>query len=364
MDYIDYGLNDFLEDTDFKKWVNSPTPELEFFWKQFLISYPEKSELIENARHIIIMLAADMDEHIPDHEQVNGMWDNIQGNFERTSIPTRSIRSLWIVLSGAAAAMIILVSGWLIDPAQKSSEISYYDLTSTAKLSLVETKNLTNKSLTVNLPDKSKIILQPKSSISYPKEFNATKEREVYLSGEAFFCVTKNKERPFYVYANELVTKVLGTSFVIRAFENAQQVEVEVKTGKVSVFTRNSKESEDAPAVSNETIITPNQKILYSRAKELIQKFLVDSPEILVSANAAPPVSNFQDAPVSEIFKNIEESYGIDIVYDQETFGDCLLTASFSQESLYDKIDLICKGVEAEFQVVDGRVMISGRGCH
>ena len=365
MNYADYGLNDFLDDNDFKKWVYTPTAESDFFWKAFLLTYPEKSEVLENARLVLIMLSADMESLLPDNKQVAGMWENIQGNFERTSNPVRSIWPLVSILTGAAA-MIILVGSWLIQPSETRAAISYKELTSSARNQLVETKNTTSKSLTINLPDKSQIILQPKSSISYPKDFNAQKEREIYLSGEAFFSVTKNKERPFLVYSNELITKVLGTSFTIKAFEDAQQVEVEVKTGKVTVFTRkiSSDKVSEPGEECHETIITPNQKILYSRKNEMIQKFLVDAPEILVSATTPPPIGNFQDAPVSEIFKNIEESYGIDIVYDKETFGDCLLTASFSQESLYDKIDLICKGVEAEFKVIDGRVIISGRGCH
>jgi hypothetical protein len=190
--------------------------------------------------------------------------------------------------------------------------------------------------------------------------------REVFLSGEAFFTVTKDRKHPFVVYSNELVTKVLGTSFLVKAFKNAKQVEVCVKTGKVSVFPRTDTEVCEGiakPELSG-TIITPNQKILFSREQTLMHKELVESPEILESATMPDPLSKFQDMPVSRLFDNIKATYGIDIVYDNRSFGECLLTASFTTENLYEKMDLICKGIEASFEVIDGRIIVSGRGCH
>jgi transmembrane sensor len=188
----------------------------------------------------------------------------------------------------------------------------------------------------------------------------------VYLSGEAFFTVSKNRRRPFVVYSNELVTKVLGTSFIVKAFEDARQVEVSVKTGKVSVFPRTDTEVCEGiatPELSG-TIITPNQKVLFSREQTQIRKGLVESPEILASAVLPAPLLKFQDMPVSELFGNIGQTYGIDIVYDHRLLGQCLLTASFTTESLYEKMDLICKGIEATFEVVDGKMIVTGRGCN
>ena len=365
MNYKFYGLTDFLEDSDFKEWVISPTQVTDAFWNEFMLCHPEKVEIIENAISIVKALSEDMEESMPDEDQVKTMWENIQGSFESSARPTRSIWPLLYILT-ASAAVIVLMIGWFLKPSQKDSRMSYHMLTSASENILIEQKNATSKPIAINLPDGSQIMLEPNSSISYPKDFNAKKDREIYLSGQAFFNVQKNKARPFLVYSNELVTMVLGTSFTIKAFENTQQVEVEVKTGKVSVFKRNSENgaSNENAACAGATVITPNQKILYSRNNEVIQKFLVETPEMIVSSSALPAITDFEDAPVTTIFKNLEDAYGIDIVFDENLFSRCLLTASFSHESLYDKIDLICKGVEAEFSVVDAKIVISGRGCH
>jgi transmembrane sensor len=360
MHYGDFELEDFLEDSYFQKWVNEPTAESNLYWNEFLLHYPEKSEVIATAKSLLFSLAAEMEDDFPDEQQIDHMWGKIKTH---VVAPNRKTRSIWPGISGIAAAVTILIvmAGWLLRPEQKKIDITYDILTSSLPTKLIERKNLTSKPIRIDLPDSSHIILDPNSAISYSNDFNGKKEREVYLSGQAFFQISRNTQRPFYVYANELVTKVLGTSFTVKAFENSSQMEVAVKTGKVSVFTR----SEDMGLSKNpeETILTPNHRILYSRKEESMKKYLIDIPEVIACTATAPAIIDFQDTPVSDVFKNIEDSYGIDIIYDKEVLKNCLLTASFSQESLYDKIELICKGVEAEFTIVNAQIVVTGRGC-
>ncbi|MCE7042594.1 FecR family protein [Dyadobacter sp. CY312] len=360
MNYGDFELEDFLEDSYFQKWVDEPTTEANRFWQEFLQNHPEKSEVIATAKEILFSMAAEMESNFPDDQQIGHIWGRIQNG---VAIPEKKMKPLWPRLSGiaAAAAVIILTVGWLLRPEHKKIDITYNKLTTSSEIPLVERKNNTAKAINITLPDSSHIVLEPNSAISYPGNFNEKEQREVYLSGQAFFEVKRNTKRPFFVYANELVTKVLGTSFTIKAFENSQQMEVAVKTGKVSVFTRS--QNMELYDQSQETILTPNHRVLYSRKAESMKKYLIDAPEIITCAAITPAIVNFEDAPVSDIFKNLEESYGIDIVYDKDILKNCLLTASFSQESLYDKIELICKGVEAEFAIVNAQIVISGKGC-
>ena len=88
------------------------------------------------------------------------------------------------------------------------------------------------------MPDESTVELAANSRIAYANNFDSAGTRDVYLSGEAFFKVTKNPCRPFRVFANEIVTKVLGTSFSVRSFEKDTVIQVTVRTGKVSVYSQ------------------------------------------------------------------------------------------------------------------------------
>ena len=365
MDYVYFELSDFLEDSWFKNWVYTPTRESDAFWAEFLKEHPEKAETVSNARAILASLAEDFESQFPQQGVVEDMWENILERKSEIILENKKSYRVWISVLSAAAAIFLVAIGWNYKPESKLMPLTYHARVSNSRVELTETTNSGKTPILVTLPDKSTILLHPCSSVSYPEDFNDKKNREVYLSGEGFFKVTKNSERPFIVYANEVVTKVLGTSFLIKAFEKAPNVEVEVKTGKVSVFAvrPDSQIDEDYPSASA-IIVTPNQKILYSRTRESIRKYLVEAPEMIASDFAAPPMLNFEDAKVSDIFSNLEKSYEIEIIYDKEKLGNCLLTASFTNESIYDKIDLICKGIEAEFKVEDGKIFISGRGCH
>jgi transmembrane sensor len=366
MGYVYSELSDFLEDNYFKKWVYAPTPELDIFWTEFNAANPEKSELVAQARSILLMLGEDFEEQFPDENVVSAMWENIQEQKSTNPLPaTGKSYRLWISFASAAAAVLLII-GWVYKPEHRINPVTYLDRISHSSVKLAETKNTQPTPLLVKLPDNSTVLLQPGSSLSYPQNFDEKNNREVYLSGEGFFRVTKNKKRPFIVYANEVVTRVLGTSFSVKAFENDLEVEVEVKTGRVSVFAMDpsAERNFDELDTSKEIIVTPNQKILYSRNSESIRKYMVEVPEIVPSDFASPPILDFEDAKVSDIFQNLEQSYEIEIVYDKQRLGNCLLTASFTNESLYDKIDLICKGIEAEFKVENGKIVVAGRGCH
>jgi ferric-dicitrate binding protein FerR (iron transport regulator) len=208
------------------------------------------------------------------------------------------------------------------------------------------------------LPDGSVIQLHPRGTIVYAKPFAADK-REVRLIGEAFFDVTKDKKRPFVINAHDVMVKVLGTSFNVTAYEDASEVKVAVKTGRVSVtrpmnYTR--REGLD------EVILTPNQEVIYSMVKENFSKQIVASPQIIL-----PKPTLFQmeydAAPVDEIFEVLEANYGIDIVYDPKVLSTCSLTTRMEEEGFYERIEIICKAIGATFEVQDAKVFIQSAGC-
>jgi transmembrane sensor len=365
MNYVDFDVSDFLEDEGFKNWIYAPTEETNEAWRRFLAANPQKSEIVNNAKTILRVLAKEAENNMPKEEVVDDMWENI---LDRTTPivaqPSKTSR-IWISVLSAAAATVVLVIGWMYRPQQPSSLITYSSNINKSDVALNEIKNTTSHTILIQLDDSSTVLLQPKSNLSYPKNFDQKKSREVYLSGEGFFKITKNPERPFIVYANEVITRVLGTSFTVKAFDDASEIEVEVKTGKVSVFTvgQDIKNGDDQFSPSRAVIITPNQKITYSRSNEILKKWIIEAPGMIPSDFATPPIQDFEDKKVADIFTNLEKAYEIEIEYDHERLGDCLLTASFTNESLYDKIDLICKGIEAEYKVENGKIIVFGRGC-
>ncbi|WP_373801575.1 FecR family protein, partial [Bacteroides heparinolyticus] len=107
--------------------------------------------------------------------------------------------------------------------AQKLSEVTYVQ-----HYAAIGTRN------EVLLPDGSKVCLNAGTLLIYPSTF-ASEARSVYLSGEAFFEVAKDKEHPFTVTTNHLTLKVLGTTFNVSAYPDNNQVMATLETGKLQV---------------------------------------------------------------------------------------------------------------------------------
>ncbi len=71
----------------------------------------------------------------------------------------------------------------------------------------------------------------------------------------------------------------------------------------------------------------------------------------------------FEDASLPEVFDALEKGYGITITYDKEKLARCRLTACLSDEPLPEKIRLICKAIQAPYEINGNQVVIKGKGC-
>lgn len=200
-------------------------------------------------------------------------------------------------------------------------------------------RNTSLQNKTVVLCDGTKVELSPGSNIRYGQDFNRT-ERTVILEGEAFFDVVRNPEKPFLVISNGLVTRVLGTSFVISS--NEREVTVSVKTGRVEVLSRENydrlKETDRRLAAT--MVLQPNQKAVFSKKEASLTRSLVEEP-LIVNPSARPATLSFDNTPAVEVFERLAEAYNIEIIYDRDTFSQCRLTVSLEDEQLFEKLEVI-----------------------
>ncbi|RIV17593.1 FecR family protein [Fibrisoma montanum] len=372
-DYSTYTADDFVFDDAFRRWVRgSATPAEQMFWETYGIDHPEQAAMLAQARQVVLALQAAEPEL--SHAEVTA---TIRRTVERMGDvqPDVPVRSLPVrrwdqhpAVRVAAVLVVILGLGWALWPTVQPDErtVSYQQLTRQADQQLTEQHNATSQPQQLTLPDGSRVTLQPGSRLSYPARF-ALDSRTVYLTGDAFFNVVRNPGQPFLVHANELVTKVLGTSFRIRAYEQARETMVEVRTGQVSVSVRPGVVTAGKTAGSQEqawqgVVLTPNEKVVFSRPEARLTKMLVEEPAMLIDKPAEVAFA-FTDAPVTEVFQALEKAYGVDIIYDREVMRQCLLTISLTDESLYDKLTIVCKAIEARYEVLDAQIVVSGKGC-
>lgn len=221
--------------------------------------------------------------------------------------------------------------------------------------------NTTNAARKLFLTDGTTILLQPRGTVSYSKDLTGNR-RDVQLRGEAFFDVAKDKDRPFVISTENVTVKVLGTSFSVKAYENAEEVTVAVKTGRVSVFAKDPDTRQVNTSGKKEIILTPNQEVVYNTIHDNFLKKIVAQPQIIL---AKPTLfeMNYDGMPVDKIFEVLEDNYGIDIVFDKEVLSSCTLTTSMAEEGFYERIAIICHAIGAQYDVKDATIVVKSAGC-
>lgn len=225
--------------------------------------------------------------------------------------------------------------------------------------------NKTNSTKEVLLSDGSRVYLEPGSILHFDKSFKGD-NREVYLEGEAFFKIHRNPSKPFLVYYNNIVTKVLGTSFRVGTNKTTGQIVVEVKTGHVQV-SENLKLTKSKNTITP-VIITPNQKAIYDKSIRRFETTIVSRPVQVVpneEANLTEPILLlFDQQKLSTVFEQIEKVYQIDITVENSALYNCVFTGDITNLDLFSALKIICIATNSEFEVNGTKILVKGKGCN
>lgn len=359
MNYTQFDVEDFASDERFIEWVTQKTPEEEKFWAVFLAEYPGMKPKIEKARALVVNLQrAERRSH--DEKQVAKMWGNIRERMDSPSIPPRRHIS-WpklliaasVTLFVAVAALVLLKTNG-IDSNNNTKIFSYTD----DLPGYVEQVNNTGSPRIFTLGDGSVVTLENNGRLKYKTSYASDSVREVYLDGNAFFQVTKSTKH-FLVHTEELVTEVLGTSFRVKA--DRKNIVVSVKTGKVSVYSL-KKETPSQDATRKGVVLLPNQEVSYEREQESFDKKLIEEPQVLLPEVTTNDFT-FDNTAIKDVFKKLEDAYGIEIMFNEDIMKNCFITAPLGSEPLFEKLKIICQTIGASYEVIDAKVIISSSGC-
>ncbi|MCF0054190.1 FecR family protein [Dyadobacter sp. CY356] len=366
---LDVLFQDLIKNPDFIAWVLEERSELDAYWKSWSSDDAVKNEALEQARFSLLSIQHQTlpitDEHIA--YKVNQALEIARRRENANKTLTKS--DSWFAFGRAiAASVLILIAVGICIYIKFQNQNLFIENQQQLSIgkpaeTIIEVVNLNNKVKYIQLPDGSSVVLRKNSRISYNKQFDADR-RVVILSGEAFFEVVKDPERPFFVYANELVTKVLGTSFSIKADESDKNVLVAVKTGKVSVFTKTdqrAKEYESNKGLSA-LLLTCNQQAAFERDISRLARSTISGAALLKI-----PIENqkftYNATPVAEVFASLERAYGIEIDYNEKIMSHCSITATLGDEPLDNKLKWICAILEANYQVNENKISITGNSC-
>lgn len=157
-------------------------------------------------------------------------------------------------------------------------------------------------------------------------------------------------------YAGNLVTKVVGTKFIIKAYDN-KEAEVIVTSGKVMVYENIQGK------VSKTVVLTPNKTVIYTPTKEVLTPELVDMPLIIHPIEKVADF-DYKKEILPTVLNRLKQVYDIDIFLKNKTLEHCYFTGNLNGLSLYEQLDLICKTIDAKYQKYETAIWIDGEGCN
>ena len=357
--YKNFTTDDFVSDDYFCQWVLQPTEDSNKEWISWLTEHPYMRGKVSRARKIVEELyhATSPDTKV-NEDLIAATWEEIDKQTQ--SAQSRSLSINWKIITKIAAA-VVLVLGFslLMVVINKSNEDALF-LVEQASVTWEDFENSSATVKRIELADGSVVTLEPESKLKFPLAFEGN-NRPVVLEGEAFFEIAKDTVHPFYVYANAAVIRVLGTSFYVKARDTDKDVEVVVKTGKVAVYKRSEIEEfvKVEPKKIQPLLVTPNQKVVLDKAREQLTKRLTSTPQLVKPLGSLSKLK-FDEEPVSEIFTALEEAYGVDIDFSDSIGPYCLLTTTLTEQTLFEKLDIICAPLGLLYEEIDARIVIQG----
>jgi ferric-dicitrate binding protein FerR (iron transport regulator) len=261
----------------------------------------------------------------------NDAWQRFQqrvanGNQAARVIPVASnTRNWWRI---AAAVLVLGVGSWLV----------YTTVWHTGKTVITAG----NSVVTDTLPDGSVVTLNRNATVSYERSFGGN-SRAITLEGEAFFNITPDKSRPFTITTgDDVVIKVLGTSFNVKTA--ATVTEVIVETGLVEV---SHKQQSIRLQQQEKVVITASRMNLHKQANhsELYNHYRTHS--FVCRAT-----------PLSELVAVLNEAYDADIVIGNSRLNDLQLTTVFREASLDSIISIVCQTLNIKARRNNNRIIL------
>ncbi len=400
--YLDYSLDELLEDKGFVAWCLNGPGNGE--WHKFLEMNPGFSHRAKKARKIILLLRDKYE--VLDEESVLLMWqgiDDFDKLHQRKARRVKTRRAIsWAasfiiaVALGALAyymgsrgeahyefsaseipqstdeARLVLSSGESIALQKDNSSVSLNDdnklvinkdrvIDLSEKGMAGETGGHMNevvvpygKKSELTLADGTKVWVNAGSRLAFPSRFTQ-KAREVYLEGEAYFEVAKNKTQPFIVKAGEVDIKVLGTHFDVVAYKNEASIETILLEGSVAMAANTS-----FGFGKKEVLLKPYQKASFNKKERGVSVSEAPGAETYIAWTEG--WFQFSRESLKSVFTRLERYYNIEIVTSGEALYNELITGKLDLKASLDKVMVALSDVaKIRYQIIGDKIYIEKR---
>lgn len=255
---------------------------------------------------------------------------------EAAGQPLNERRRIYMWLGGIAVSLFCCIAGYFL------VRLGSATTGSAEQFDKIVTR--TGSKTLINLPDSSTVILNSACQFGYNKEFGVTR-REMQLSGEAYFDIHKNPDMPLVIHAGNVVIRVLGTTFNVRANPEDSFVEATLLKGIIEVSLKTDPE--------RKILLRPNEKIIIRNSDEFLTGKMADNrPKnrdevITVTKVQEDPVDSsypetawirdrmfFHKESFVSLAAKMERWYNVKIVLADTVLNNIRFTGSLEKESL------------------------------
>ena len=371
MDINNYTTEDFVCDESFRQYCAGSNPSAVAFWETWILSNPQKSAEVLEARHLLAILNARQGNV---QEQLRQLKDGIErfdlfketlGSRETSAdraamapspaAKTRVVR--WKATVGIAASLLVAAALTYFLSSRKTvkppAEI--------VAVSPIRIQSGKEPRKTVVLPDGSVVTLHSNSMLTFDSNFGKT-SRELVLSGEGFFDIAHNEQHPFIVHTADVNVEVLGTLFNVSAYPQEAYTETSLFRGKVAVSVKGHPEQK--------VILIPSQKLVIAHgigkggmpvAESLLKKVALAVDPVDHKAKEIAWVRSrikIEDEPLGTIAARLQAWYGIPIVFTDDEVKSFRYSGTFESETVVKALEALQLSYPFNFRVENEKIII------
>ncbi len=227
----------------------------------------------------------------------------------------------------------------------KEGQLVYRSAGPSSSYHLVSVPNATVYKIT--LTDGTVVTINSGSTLKYGSNFSNKSSRKVFLNGEAFFDVAKNKNAPFIVNTKDMHIKVLGTRFNVSSYNNDKKSSVVLEEGSVSINKKSSKNVKNI-------ILKPKEQFVLEKDKFSVKPVLVEKHIAWKKRKL-----HFSNDRFEDIIKEMERYYNLKINLNSSSLNNNRFTGTFTSETIEEVLNVFKELSEFKYTKKANTITIS-----
>ncbi len=323
-------VEDFVQDPSFRQWVEGGHPDRNAFWEDWLRRNPHQRPLVEEARDLILAFSF-RDDQLSEAEMYRLSQRLTETIRERRRPTPRSKTSArWAV---AASAGLVVLAGVIIFMLGRTPEELY--------------RTAGGEQREIILPDSTRVMLNGNASLRLRSTWSLQEDREVWLTGEAFFMVnriTAARSLKFIVHTADMDIEVLGTEFNVNARSPATTVVLQEGSVKLRLPDE------------HELLMKPGDMVTYSRHRQQLQERRVDP--IRYSAWRRDKLY-FDHTRLAEVARTIADTYSLRVTFSDDRLADLEVNGTLPADNLDILLQALTTTLDLRIEQVGQTITIS-----